>query len=111
MIHPNDENGDALRRLEAKGDALTHSRDIDFSVVFPNEVAAENFARHFRRAGYKVTVEFAQVKAGHPWDALVVKHMIPSHSAITEFENELQQIASSLDGYNDGWGCITQRKH
>ena len=108
MIYPDDENGDVLRRMEANGDNLSRPRDIDFSVVFPNENAAQEFAKHFQNGGYKATVSFAQVKPDHPWDVLVVKQMIPSHSAITEFENELQQIASNLDGYNDGWGCFSQ---
>ena len=34
MIHPNDADGDALRRLEADGDHLTRPRNIDFAVVF-----------------------------------------------------------------------------
>lgn len=108
MNYPDDENGDVLRRMQADGDDLSRARDINFSVVFPNEVAAENFARHFKNTGYKVTVEFSQVEANHPWDATVLKHMVPSHSAITEFENELQEIAKGLDGYNDGWGCFSQ---
>ena len=41
-----------------------------------------------------------------PWSVVVVKHMIPSHSGITEFEAELQEIAATLGGYNDGRGCI-----
>jgi hypothetical protein len=48
MIHPDDDNGDVLRRLEAKGDNLTRPRNIDFTVVFREENAAERFAEHFR---------------------------------------------------------------
>ncbi|MFC5861487.1 ribonuclease E inhibitor RraB [Acidicapsa dinghuensis] len=108
MIHPDDENGHALRRLEADGDDLSRARDIDFSVVFHSEGAAEKFAEHFRNLGLKVDVSFAQVKADHPWDAVVVKSMVPTHSAITEFERELQEIANVSGGYNDGWGCFAQ---
>ena len=35
MKCPDDANGDALRRIEAAGDDLTHPRGIEFTVVFP----------------------------------------------------------------------------
>jgi len=44
MIFPDDDNGNALRRLEEQGDDLAKARNIDFSVVFPAESAAEHFA-------------------------------------------------------------------
>jgi hypothetical protein len=34
MIHQKDDNGDALRRLEAEGDDLGRARNIDFTVNF-----------------------------------------------------------------------------
>ena len=108
MKHPNDDNGDALRRLEADGDDLSLARDIDFTVVFPDQFRAEEFAAHFRSAGYKSTVRNAQVKETHPWDVLVVKRMVPSHSGISEFEAELQEVADTLGGHNDGWGCFAE---
>src|ERR1700744_5694932 len=106
--HPNDDNGDALRRLEADGDDLSRARDINFSVVFPSEFAAETFADQFRRQSYQVNVRYSQVKESHPWDVTVVKHMPPSYVGITEFERDLQEAADPLDGYNDGWGCFTE---
>ena len=107
MVHPNDDTGHALRRLEADGDDLSIARDIDFSVVFPDESSASHFAEHFVHAGYKATVSFAQAKESHPWDVLVVKNMVPSHIGITDFENELQKVADALGGFDDGWGCFS----
>jgi len=109
MIHPNDDNGDVLRRMEAKGDSLTLPRDIDFTVVFRDEVGAERFAEHFRSQGYKVSVELAGTREEFPWEVVVVKHMTPSHQGIGDFETSLQELAEQLGGHNDGWGCITQQ--
>ena len=39
-----DENGDILCRVRKDGDDFARPRDIDFSVVFPSEGAAEEFA-------------------------------------------------------------------
>jgi hypothetical protein len=87
---------------------LSRARDIDFNVVFPDDFSAEKFAEYFRKSGYKATVEFAKVKESHPWDVVIVKHMIPSHAGITDFERELQEFAETLGGYNDGWGCFSE---
>lgn len=106
MDYPDDDNGDALRRLQADGDDLTRARDINFTVVFQDQFKADQFAQHFRNAGYKSKVEEAQVKKTHPWDVVVVKRMIPTHSGIIKFEAELQAIAGTLEGCNDGWGCF-----
>jgi hypothetical protein len=54
MLLPDDENGDVLRRMVAKGDDLTRPRNIDFSVLFADEGSAEKFAEHFRSLGYQV---------------------------------------------------------
>ena len=109
MAHPNDDNGDALRRLETDGDDLSRPRDIDFNVVFPDESSAEAFAGQIRERGYRATVSLENVVETHPWGALVVKNMVPTHSEITEFEEDLQDLADALGGHNDGWGCIAQR--
>jgi hypothetical protein len=79
MIYPDDDNGDVLRRLEGQGDDLTKVRNIDFSVVFPHESAAENFAKHFRAQGYAASVYFAEEMKYFPWNVTVVKNMVPLH--------------------------------
>jgi hypothetical protein len=82
MPHPPDANGDVLRRLESHGDDLSRPRDIDFTVVFPDENTAQQFANHFRALGYKVSAELTNTAEGFPWDIVVVKHMAASHQEI-----------------------------
>lgn len=108
MIYPNDDNGDVLRRMEAEGDNLSLPRNIDFTVVFPDESAAERFAGHFREQGYAASVEFAETVKELPWDVIVVKYMEPSHQGIGDFETALQEVADTLGGRNDGWGCFSE---
>ena len=108
MNHPNDDTGDALRRMEASGDVLSRPRNIDFNIVFPNQHSAEAFAKSFRHLGYTVSIQFAETVRELPWDVLVAKYMVPSHSEITEFENLLQDEATPLKGRNDGWGCFSE---
>jgi hypothetical protein len=108
MVYPNDANGDALRRMEARGDDLTRPRDIDFSVAFADARSAERFAAHFRALGHAVSVEPSETNRDFPWDVVVVQHMAPSHDGITSFENALQSIANAWGGHNDGWGCFSE---
>ena len=105
---PDDENGDVLRRMQQNGDDFTKARDVDFSVVFPSDTAAQEFADHFRRLGFKASVCESNCDKARPWDVTVTKHMLPSHAGITEFEETLQTDASPLAGRNDGWGCFRQ---
>ena len=37
----------------------------------------------------------------------VVKHMAPRYEDIVAFEDSLQNVADSLGGRNDGWGCFS----
>ena len=115
MTHeiPNDENGNVLRQMKESGDDLSLPRDIDFTLVFPAEDKAVCFANYFRGMGYRVKWKLSAVVPSLPWDVVVVRHMVPRHAAIGEFESELQDYAGSLGGRNDGWGCFEQagQKH
>jgi hypothetical protein len=105
---PGDENGDVLRRLQESGDDLSKPRDVDFTVVFPDEAAAQAFAGEIGRRGYRVAIEHTDTAKEFPWDVLVVRNMLPTHEGITEFEQQLEGSASRYGGRNDGWGCLSE---
>lgn len=101
-------NSDALERMKAHGDDLTRPRDVDFTVVFPNESTAQEFAQHFRGLGYRASVAFSATVDELPWEVVVVKHMVLSQQEIERFEHTLLGVASALSGRNDGWGCFSE---
>ena len=105
---PDDENGDVLRRMQESGDDLSKPRDIDFTVVLPDKAAAQAFGDRFHELGYRISAEKSNTVPQLPWDIVVTKFMVPSHAGITQFEQELQAVASPLGGRNDGWGCYEQ---
>ncbi|HWA50803.1 MAG TPA: ribonuclease E inhibitor RraB [Dongiaceae bacterium] len=105
---PDDLNGDVLRRLQRSGDDFSIPRDVDFSIVFPDQDRAEAFASMARAAGYEATVKKSGVRPERPWDVTIVKYMFLTHAGITGFEMELEAAISPLDGRNDGWGCMAQ---
>jgi hypothetical protein len=105
---PEDDNGEVLRHMQQNGDDFTKPRDIDFSVVFASQSAAEEFAEHFRRGGFKIALDELDRDRELPWDVTVTRHMLPTHAGITEVERTLEEVAAPLGGSNDGWGCIRQ---
>jgi hypothetical protein len=107
-IYPEDENGDALRNMEAHGDDLTKPRNIDFTVIFADARSAEQFAEYFHDLGHKISVEETKTKPDFPWDVIVVKHMVPTYEGVADFEDILQSIADRWGGHNDGWGCFSE---
>jgi hypothetical protein len=46
---PDDENGDVLWKFSQDGDNLNKRREINFSIIFPNEESALKFAVHLLR--------------------------------------------------------------
>ena len=102
-----EENEDVLRRLRAECDDLTQPRDIDFVVVFADELSAQGFADHPNLTEVSIAVEKHDVAEGLPWDVTVTKNMVPENEAITEFEEFLADLATAYGGRNNGWGCFS----
>jgi hypothetical protein len=104
---PDDATGDVLRRMQARGDDLGRQRDIDFSIMFPDEASVVAFARrigqHFHTVKYHETDEPGQTE----WDVTATRLMLPSYNEIVEIETLLQREAEPFAGYIDGWGCFS----
>ena len=93
------------------GDDLSQPRDIDFSLLFPNEDTAETFSAIMDAEGYDVELGPWEAQSDDDanagkWDVTVTRHMVPDHAAIAQFEKELGGIAMPFGGRNDGWGCF-----
>jgi hypothetical protein len=103
-----EENEDVLRRMRAEGDDLAKSRDIDFVVVFADELSAQRFADELDAIEVQAVVEKSETEEGMPWDVVVTKNMVPENEAITGFEESLANMAIAFGGRNDGWGCFNK---
>jgi hypothetical protein len=101
-----EENENVLRRMRSEGDDLTQPRNVDFAVVFPDELSAQAFADQLHRTEFSISVEKRDVAEGLPWDVVVTKNMVPENEDITEFEEFLADLAIQFGGRNDGWGCF-----
>jgi hypothetical protein len=105
---PDDDNGDALWNMHENGDDLAKPREVDFSVIFPFEETALQFAVHLLRNDQKVSFSSFEANEERPWQVQVHPVLVPSHENITAYENQLARDAEPLGGRNDGWGCFSQ---
>jgi hypothetical protein len=81
---PDDENGAVLKGMHDGGDDLSRPRQIDFTVVFPGELQAQEFAGVFRRRSFEVSLKRSDVVPELPWDVTISSVMVPDHQAITD---------------------------
>jgi Regulator of ribonuclease activity B len=105
---PDDENGDVLWRMLEDGDNLSKPREIDFSVIFPTEEAALQFAVHLLRNDQKVSFSEYEEHDELPWQVHAHPVMEPTHENISGFESQLGEDAAEFGGSNDGWGSMAQ---
>ena len=90
------------------GDNLSKRREVNFSVIFPSEDAALEFAVHLMRNGQKVSFGPYEGNEELPWQVEVHPVLLPTHEDITNYENLLAKDSEPLGGQNDGWGCFAQ---
>ena len=105
---PNDENGNVLRRMLEDGDDLSKARTIDFCFIFPERGQALAFAEMVDDRELEVCISYNEER--NLWDAIVKRHMVPTHRDITAFEVSLASQAESVGGEADGWGCFAQKE-
>ena len=103
-----DENADVLRQMAEQGDDLSLPREIDFSVIFPTEEAALQFAVLLLRNGQKVSFSPYEEHDELPWQVQAHPFMLPTHENISGYEELLATEAAPFGGQGDGWGCEVQ---
>ncbi|MVA59344.1 ribonuclease E inhibitor RraB [Agrobacterium vitis] len=104
---PDDEHGDVLRQMKEQGDDLSAPRDVDFSVVFPDEASAQSFIEIMKTHFDKIRYSKIETLEQPTWDVTATRFMIPSYREITQMEQLLGNAAAEFGGENDGWGCFS----
>jgi hypothetical protein len=109
-LFPDDVNGNVLWHFRTKGDALTEPREIDFTIIFPSEETAVEFAVTCLRSGFKVemaeSTEEERQEDGLNWNVTVYTYAVPTHIDITALEQSLGEHATPLGGRTSGWSAI-----
>ena len=100
---PDDENGEVLSAMAARGIDLVSPRIVDFEHCLPDEASAIAFRDAALPSVHEVRV-YAPEGLGDEWDVQCRVRMVPSHAAITETELRLAELAEEFDGAPNGWG-------
>jgi len=90
--------------MRESGDELTQARIIDFCFAFAERRQALAFADIVDDRDLQVCISYYDERA--MWQAIVKRHMIPTHEAITSLEATLTARAERAGGEADGWGCM-----
>jgi hypothetical protein len=106
-LFPDDENGDVLFRIAARGGNLINLNEVDFYHVFPSEFDARSFASELLDSD-KVEVKPYDRAEGFTWQVCVTRTMLPTHQNITTHETHLAARAKRHEGRPDGWGLMSQ---
>jgi hypothetical protein len=101
---PDDENGRILQEMIDHGDDLSKPRMMDFCFAFPERQQALTFAELVDERELEVCISYYEER--EMWQAIVHRHMVPTHHDITSLETVLAARAESVGGEADGWGCM-----
>jgi hypothetical protein len=101
-----DLNREILQKMRDGGDDLKTPRPVDFSHAFPDAASAASFAAELQAQGFQLTMEETGCVPDLLWDVVVTVEMAPSPDVVTATERDLGELASSLGGRADGWGCV-----
>lgn len=104
---PNDDNGDVLRGMRARGIDLTMPRMVDFEHCFPDEASAHSFCEAVHGTVAEVVLFEPDPDSRRGWEVRCRQRLIPTHRAITETEERLGALAQAHGGYPDGWGSLS----
>ncbi|MFN0052879.1 MAG: ribonuclease E inhibitor RraB [Planctomycetales bacterium] len=102
---PNDDDGDALRRLLTGGSDLSRLMYVNFQVAVPDEAAAKGLAEVAWKLGYRVEI-YSSPECSLPWTCECSTRTLASYEAIIEIQMELRRISTPFGGFPDGWGSF-----
>ena len=117
QTYPDDEDGQVLLGLTARGVDLSVPRSIEFALAAPNEDAAHRIASAVETAGYEVDIYYdegepdddgvidpADEEFGPSWTVYAMVQMVPEYDRLISIQSELDVLVAPLGGVMDGWG-------
>ena len=99
-----DVSSTVLRRMREGGFDFARVHPIEFYAIFPDEDRARVAAGSYRGESLNTQVS---ARDDGTWSLQVSKVMYATHTAIDDFEHELENLVEPLGGVLDGWG-VTQ---
>lgn len=104
---PEDDNGNLLWQMQEDGDDLEEIHEIEFSLYFKTQEAAEKCALSLLLEEQKISLYLDEEVQPSEWVITIYVNMYPEHEDIIDLEEWFTKIATKFDGEYDGWGCTT----
>lgn len=105
-LFPNDDNGDVLWQMAQDGDDLTEAHEIEYSIAFKSQQAAEKCALFLLNEEQKISLFIDEEAESNEWIITIYVYMEPEYSDIVDLEEWFTKIANDHGGEYDGWGCM-----
>ena len=105
---PDDENGQILNGIQARGVDLSVTRQLDFSLLFDDPASASKFMALASDQGFTCRIREPDENEEPGWDVTASVRILPSHQNITDSEQRLADLAHPYGGELDGWGFLVE---
>jgi len=103
ILFPEDEIGNTLWEMQQKGDDLIAAREIEFSVLFPNQELALKFGQLLLENNQKLSFTPYEANQELPWEITAYPHMPASYENIMSYHELLVSSSAPLKGQFDGF--------
>ena len=100
--YPNNDDGDALRRVASMGADMSRPMDIDFYVCVPDQHSGDSVACLASGRGYRTEVIYDD--EDDAWDCYCTKTMLATYDRVVAAQRELDELSRPFRGRCDGWG-------
>ncbi|WP_206485462.1 ribonuclease E inhibitor RraB [Thalassotalea sp. G2M2-11] len=109
-LFPDDNIGNALWQMLQQGDDLLQTREIEFSVIFPNQELALKFGHLLLENNQKLSFCPYQENEEFPWEITAYPEMPASYENIVAYQHLLEASSEPLKGKFDGWFSPSMNK-
>ncbi|MGV3619168.1 MAG: DUF695 domain-containing protein [Archangium sp.] len=103
-------NRRVLQQLEAAGDDLKRTREVDHFAYFPSEAQAKAAGELLTKAGFRVDEPGKPETEGYDWSLGFHRDDSLAEGEADELVDEVLELLEPHDGDYDGWGCGVQKK-
>jgi len=101
IYYPDDDDGDALRRVAEHGADMSQPMKIEFSIDVPGKERARSLAERIAAPGYTPNI-FIDDESGSV-SIYCAKTMLATHKGVVAAQSELNELCVHFDAECDGW--------
>jgi regulator of RNase E activity RraB len=104
MDYPDDNDGDALRKVAEAGADMSSPMVIEFSIEAADERSARNIAELVDAQGFDPSISDNEGRGS--WSVYCAKSMLATYDGVVAVQAELTALVAAHGGHCDGWGTF-----